>query len=74
MYIKIDDFLGNFAGNRHIYHPIHQVEAEEHDGEDDSAVLVNVAGPDAQYLVWRLGPADGWEERSSGTGFSGKSV
>ena len=29
------------------------MEAEEHDGEDDPAVLVNVAGPDAQYLVGR---------------------
>ena len=51
---QIDQILGDVPGNAQIDHPVHEVEAEEHDGEDDAAVLVNVASAHAKHAVGRL--------------------
>ena len=47
-------------------HPVHEVEAEEHDGEHHPAVLVDVAGLHAQKLgAGRGGGRDGQQGRGA---------
>ena len=66
MDIKIDNFIWNFASYGHIDHPIHEVETEKHDGENNPTVFVNVTGSNAEYLGGRLGLNLPWKERSDG--------
>ena len=41
-HLEIDQVIRHLVGDGQVDHPVHQVEAEESDGEDDSAVLVNI--------------------------------
>ena len=43
--IQVDNIVRDLPGDAEVDHPVHEVEGEEHDGEDDPAVLVNVTGP-----------------------------
>ena len=47
--LEIDNILGDLPGDAEVDHPVHEVEGEEHDGEDDSAVLVDITGSHAEY-------------------------
>ena len=45
--LEIDNVVRDVPGQAQVDHPVHEVEGEEHDGEDDPAVLVNITGPHA---------------------------
>ena len=53
--------MRNVPGDAEVNHPVHHVEADEHDGEDDSAVLVNVTPPHTEDPVRRFGRRQGGE-------------
>ena len=53
--LQIDNIVWYLPGDADVDHPVHEVEGEEHDGEDDPAVLVNITGPHAQYPSGWLG-------------------
>ena len=53
--MKINHIIRDLSRDADVDHPIHEVEGEEHDGEDDSAVLVNITGSHAEYPCWWLG-------------------
>ena len=55
--------LRNITRDAHVNHPIHHVEADKHDGEDDSAVLVNITAPHPKYSVRRLGWRKCWKRQ-----------
>jgi hypothetical protein len=69
LFYQVDQVLGDIARDAQIDHPVHQVETQEHDGEDDPAVLVDVAGTHAQYAVGGLG---GGERRRDHNGDRGE--
>ena len=50
--LKIDHIIRDLSRDADVDHPIHEVEGEEHDGEDDSAVLVDITGSHAKYPCW----------------------
>ena len=52
--LEIDNIIGYLPGNAEVDHPVHEVEGEEHDGEDDPAVLVDITGAHAEYPCWWL--------------------
>ena len=54
--------MRNVPGDAEVNHPVHHVEADEHDGEDNSAVLVNITAPHAEYSVGRFG----WRQGGQG--------
>ena len=41
-HLEVDQVVHHLVRDGQVNHPIHQVEAEESDGEDDPAILVNV--------------------------------
>ena len=43
--LQVDDLVRDVAGEAEVDHPVHQVEGDEHDGEDDAAVLVDITRP-----------------------------
>ena len=43
-HLEVDQVVHHLVGDGEVNHPIHQVEAEEGDGEDDPAILVNIRG------------------------------
>ena len=51
--------LRNISGYAEIDHPVHHVEAEEHDGEDHPAVLVYVTPSHPEYSVRGFGRGEG---------------
>ena len=72
--LKIDNIIGDLSRDADVDHPIHEVEGEEHDGEDDSAVLVDITASQAEYPCWgssrknrsdRLGREEGGVTSSS---------
>jgi hypothetical protein len=69
LFHQVDQVLGDIARDAQIDHPVHQVETQEHDGEDDPAVLVDVAGAHAQHAVGGLG---GRERRRDHNGNGGE--
>ena len=70
--LQVDDVIRNIPGQAEVDHPVHEVEGDEHDGEDDPAVLVDITGPHSKYPSRRVGRQWGarlayWgEERGSG--------
>ena len=46
--LQVDEIVHHIVGDGEVDHPIHEVEAKKGDGEDDAAVLVDVAGPHAE--------------------------
>jgi hypothetical protein len=53
--LQIDQIVHHIGGDGQIDHPVHQVEAEEGDGEHDPAVLVDVGCLHAEEPLWRGG-------------------
>jgi len=57
--IERDDVVRDLPGDGEINHPVHHVETDKHDGEEDSAVLVNITASHPEYSVrrfwWRKG-------------------
>ena len=51
--VQIDQVLHHNVGDGEIDGPVHEVEAKEGDGEDDAAVLVDVAGLHAEESLGR---------------------
>ena len=47
--VEINKVSGDLPGYAEVDHPVHHVEADEQDREDDPAVLVNVAASHAEY-------------------------
>ena len=47
--IEVHDVLHRLPGQTEVHHPVHEVEGDEHDGEDDPAVLVDVTGAHPEY-------------------------
>ena len=43
--LQVDDVIRNIPGQAEVDHPVHEVEGDEHDGEDDAAVLVDITRP-----------------------------
>ena len=46
--VEVHDVVHRLPCEAEVDHPVHQVEGDEHDGEDDPTVLVNVTGPHAK--------------------------
>ena len=53
--LKIDSVVRDFSRNTEIDHPVHEMEGDEHDWEDNSAVLVNITGSHTKQSCWWLG-------------------
>ena len=53
--LEVDDVVRDVARQAQVDHPVHEVEGDEHDGEDDPAVLVDITGPHAEYPGGRVG-------------------
>ena len=70
--MKIDQIVHDDIGDGEEDRPVHQVETGEEDGEDDSAVLVDVTGLYPEYLVPRVRwHGDGGRRRRRGRSTSG---
>ena len=52
---QVDKVIGNLIRDGEIDHPVHEVEAEEGDRENDSTILVNIACLHSEQSVRRLG-------------------
>ena len=69
--LEVHDIVRDVSSQAEVDHPVHEVEGDEHDGEDDSAVLVDITGPHPEYPGGRVGGQDGGrggEERGPGVG------
>ena len=42
--LEIDNVVRDVTGQAQVDHPVHEVEGDEHDGEDDPTVLVDITG------------------------------
>ena len=43
--VEVHNVVHRLASQAEVHHPVHQVEGDEHDGEDDAAVLVDITRP-----------------------------
>ena len=51
--LEVDKIICHFIGYCKVDHPVHQMEAEESDGEHNPAVLVNVRSLHSKQSLWR---------------------
>ena len=51
-HLEVDQVVHHLVRDGQVNHPVHQMEAEESDGEDDPAVLVNIRGLHAKQSLW----------------------
>ena len=52
--LQVDEVVDNIVWDCEIYHPVHEVEGEEGDGEHDPAVLVDITSLTSNIVVMHL--------------------
>ena len=66
--LQVHQVLRNISRDAEVDHPVHHVEAEEHDGEDHPAVLVYVTPSHPEYSVRGFGRGEGGKGELYGLG------